>query len=546
MKRTLIVLLTLLLTSCSIQLPSTTSEQVTSNTSITTSSVTSENDPLIIENMYLNVYGDENQISIINKQENETFTYEFEGDAIRIENDEVIAVRGGNEVQVEVTSSKGRKGSFTVEVTNRKYVSTHQEVEESEGWFNDVTIDKVTNMSEEFANGIDISSLKQLYDNGQKFYDKNGNETSLLYILKDAGVNWIRLRLWNKPYDEYTNSKGELTRFEYGGGNCTKENMAWIAHEAKAAGLKVLLNFHYSDFWSDPGNQILPKDWVNISTVDGLADAIRSFTKETLEYFREKDALPDAVAIGNEISSGLLIHDPGTEVTTSASGGAPSYSADHTDRNNGLQGRLYINGTKDSNYNIREYLRAGIEGVNQVDPSIKKMVHYVRGLSDPNSSIKFANLVSDLGFDILGLSAYPALHYINPTTLRNGFNTISNSLPSNMKVAIAEISYGFTYEQDSWASNSFYASAGKGEQGPVSSYEVSPQGQANCIKDASEIIANLSNGFGVFYWEGAWTPTKKSGWADSASKVTWANQGLFSYNGKALGSLSVYNKMLGK
>lgn len=533
-----------LLASCGGVTPTTSSEPSTSVIP-SSSETTSSCEALRVEDLALNVYGDNNEISILNALEGESFEYTFAGDSIRIEEDKVIAVRGASETEVTVNSSFGRTGKFSVSVASRRYRSTHENAETNEGWFNDVNIQKVENMTSSFANGIDISSLKQLYDNGQRFYNKDGVENSLLYILKDAGVNWVRLRVWNEPFDTYEED-GETKTFQYGGGNCTNENMAWIAHEAKEAGLKILLNFHYSDFWCDPSNQIVPKAWANIANSDEMALAIKNFTKESLLYFESRDALPDAVAIGNEITSGLLIHNPGSGVTTVPTGSEPLYSSERTDRWNGTEARFKNTGNKADNVNLRKYLKAGVDAVNEVNPSILKMVHFVKGFSDPNTTINFVKVIDDLGFDILGLSAYPSLHYINKQTLSNGLNTISDALPSGMQVAIAEISYGFTYETDANAANSFHAGAVRGEQGPVSSYAVSIQGQANCVRDASEVVANLSNGFGVFYWEGAWTPTKQSGWADAASMVTWANQAFFSYNGKALGSLEVYNKMLGK
>ena len=498
-------------------------------------------DPLVFNDKTMTVYGTGGAISPNNPEEGETYTYSFEGDSIRIENNKVIAVRGASETTVNVTSSSGRTGSFKVTVRSRAYESTHEAAETNEGWFNDVSISKINTMTEDYANGIDISSLKQLYDNGQKFYNKDGVETSLLYILKDAGVNWIRLRLWNEPYEMNGTEK-----YEYGGGNCSKENMAWIAHEAKAAGLKVLLSFHYSDYWADPSNQVVPKAWVNLTTVADIANAISTFTTETLQYFKDQNATPDAVAIGNETSSGILIHNPGG-ATTSPTGNGPKYHTEHTERDNSLGGRYTWAYNKQANANFITYIKAGVDAVKAFDSNILTAVHFVRGLGDPQNSITFFRNLEDLDIDIYGLSAYVYYHYNadSKNTLRNGLTTIANYFP-NKKIAIMENSYGFTYETDTYASNSFYNGAGSGKCGPVSAYSVNIQGQANMIKDACEVVSSLSNGFGSFYWEGAWTPTKKSGWADLGSKVTWANQGLFSYNGKALGSLEVYRKMLGK
>ena len=501
-----------------------------------------DKDLITFENLSLNVYGENVEVKPTNKKEGETFEYSFEGEGIRIEEEKVIGLKGNSNVKVNVTSNLGRKGSFDVEVKNSQYQSRHETAEKSEGWFNQVNINKINSMTDDFANGIDISSAKQLYDNGQKFYNKDGDEQSLFYILKDAGVNWVRLRLWNKPYDTWEED-GVTKTFQYGGGNCDLEHVTWMAHEAKAAGLKVLLDFHYSDFWADPSNQVVPKDWVNITTVSGMANAIKTFTKESLEHLKSNKALPDMVAIGNETYGGMLMHNPGTKITKEGrSNKACYYQTDHTERTDGTQGRWNFTNDKSANSTIRAYFKAGVDAAKEVDSNILTSIHFVKGFSDPNTSIKFFQTFDDLNIDVYSLSGYSYWHYGNMSTLRNGFTAIAQAFP-NKKIAIAETSYGFTYETDGWAGNTFSSTSDTCK--PVSGYPCSIQGQASMLRDTTEQVANVSNGFGVFYWEGAWTPTKKSGWADYTSKISWANQGFFSYDGKALGSLEVYNKMKG-
>ncbi len=467
----------------------------------------------------------------------EDYSLSSNGDGIRIENKTIIPFKANTENEVTLTTTSGRKGTFKIKIENREYVSKHKSAEEEEGWFDDVSIDPIASLSSSFANGMDISSVKQLYDNGQKFYNADGIEESLFYILKDAGLNWIRLRLWNDPSDEYTED-GEAKTFLYGGGNCNLDNVRWMAHEAKAAGLKILLNFHYSDFWADPSNQVIPKAWKDINSSDELALKVKEYTANVLNDLKDNDALPDMVQIGNETYGGMFLHNPGG-ITTSPTGGNPKYISNKTNRNNGTEAKYDFTGSKESNTNLRKYFKAAIDGINSVDSSILKMIHFVKGLSDTNTSIKFFQTFSDLDIDVFGLSAYSYYHWSNLSTLKKGLSTISNAFPTK-KICIAETSYGFTYETDSWAENIF---SKNGKASPISNYPCSIQGQASIIRDATEALANLENGFGLFYWEGAWTPTKYSGWADENSAASWANQALFSYNGKALGSLSVYKKM---
>ena len=147
---------------------------------------------------------------------------------------------------------------------------------------------------------MDISSYTALKKAGVKYYDFDGKETSLLKVLHDNGVNYIRIRIWNDP----TNEKGET----YGGGANDVAAGLEIAKEAAQYDMKLLLDFHYSDFWADPGQQRKPKDWENLSFKE-LKEAVFSYTRDTLTALKEEDVLPDIVQIGNEIRSGLLFPD---------------------------------------------------------------------------------------------------------------------------------------------------------------------------------------------------------------------------------------------
>lgn len=471
-----------------------------------------------------------------NLLDNDDLVFIYEGKNIRIdEGGAIIGLKSGTTTKVEVEDKSGNKGSFNIEVINREYTSTHQEAEENEGWFDSINVEKISepNVGSNFINGMDISSSKQLYDNGARFYNFDGYEQSLFQILYDNNVNWIRLRLWNQPYDILDD--GSL--FQYGGGNCNLENVLWMAKEAKEAGLKIKLDFHYSDFWADPSKQVIPKEWANLTSVNDFSLAIYNYTKEVLEAMSAVDALPSMVSIGNEICDGLLLQLPGGE-TTSYTGNNPNYINEMRTQSSALAGKYSSNG---NNTNLITYLSAASQAVRTVDENILIMIHYVNGFGNTNRHIQFYKDLASVDYDVIGLSAYPYYHFSNGlNTLINGLQLIENNFPDKY-ICIAETSYGFTYETDSWASNIFSSS---GTASPISGYETNIQGQANLIRDVTNVVADLNKGLGVFYWEGAWTPTKFSGWADAASKASWANQALFSYNGKALGSLSTYSKMM--
>jgi len=445
-----------------------------------------------------------------------SYTLSYKGENIRIDGDEIIGLKGNTVTEVTLTNDDGRQGTFQVSVINRDYVSKHKEAETNEGWFEEVNVDKIDGLTRnsDFANGMDISSACYLYENGAQFYDREGNEQSLFYLLKDSGVNYVRLRLWNDPQE------GD---YLYGGGNCNLTRVKWMAKEAKEAGLKYLLDFHYSDFWADPSDQVVPKAFKDFTTVKQYEEGIYNYTKTTLEELQTINALPSMVQIGNETRDGMLLSLPGEK---------SNYSSGKTSLSSTLSGN--------KNTNFKTYLKAGIKACNDVDKSIQTMVHYVKSFSDPSNIISFYQNLSEVDYDIIGLSAYSYWHFSSISTLTSGLRTISQAFP-NKKIVMAETSYGFTYENDSNANNSFSKTNNTIKE--VDGYPCSIQGQASMYADTLNAIHSISNGLGAFYWEGAWLPLSGCGWGDKSTLSSWSNQGFFSYNGKALGSLQVFNKV---
>ena len=141
--------------------------------------------------------------------------------------------------------------------------------------------------------GADLSSLLEVEALGGKFYDR-GVQDDPMAILKRYGVNTVRLRLWNDPY----NADG----VPYGAGGCDLACVIALAKRAKGLGLDWLLDFHYSDFWADPGKQVIPKGWQGLNE-DGLAAAVGDFTAKTLAALKEAGVPPQMVAVGNEPAS---------------------------------------------------------------------------------------------------------------------------------------------------------------------------------------------------------------------------------------------------
>ena len=371
-----------------------------------------------------------------------------------------------------------------------------------------VSVLPVENLSEDFIFGVDISTVIEVYDKGGKYYDKEGVEKDLFVILKEAGVNYIRIRLWVDPYDEEGNP--------YGGGNNDLEAALKIAVHAKSLDLGVCLDFHYSDFWADPESQVMPKAWKDLSFTD-LVQKVYDYTYETLKTFKKQGATPDCVQIGNEINSGMLFEF----------------------------GKISAQPT--SWTRLTDLLKSANKAVKDFSPTIKTIIH----LADGATFEKFDNFfgqMKDKGvdYDIIGLSYYPFWH---GTIEQFQDNMDRISAKYQKPVMVMEISYGFTTVDPSQVNTTYSATNIYNETHEAKGgYKTSIQGQASFLRDVFDAINKVPNhqGLGAFYWEPAWLPIQGVGWATIASgrtdeegKPTWSNQALFSYSGKALPSLYI-------
>ena len=395
-----------------------------------------------------------------------------------------------------------------------------------------VTFHKISNMSESTIRGVDIGSYIALKNAGVKYYDYDGKEQPLMKILKDNGVNYIRLRIWNDPYNE----KGET----YGGGDCTVENGLKIGEEATKYGMKVLVDFHYSDFWADPAKQILPKAWQkDANNLDKMCENIYSFTKDTLQKFKDAGVNVGMVQVGNEITKGMAgIHN----VDNSKS--------------------VWKN---EAQYTILDrYLNAGSKAVREITPDALITLH----LESPNRSAYSAIMDAwdkgNVDYDVLGSSYYP--FWWNTTNMLNDVETLAKE--RGKLFAVMETSWVNSYEDADGTPNSIGASYN------LHQYEIGPQGQVDELTDMYKTLTSHDNGLGGFYWEPAWIPVKAgwtnwqynkeaadkygTGWASKGAVgyapdnemyydgqpswggSSWDNQGLFDIQGNALHSLRFY------
>ena len=355
-----------------------------------------------------------------------------------------------------------------------------------------------------FVKGMDLSTLLELEKCGAKYY-VDGTETDILDIMKKYDVDTIRIRLWNDPWSE----NGE----SYGAGENDLKNTLAIAKKVTDAGLGVLLNFHYSDFWADPGKQIKPKAWEGYS-VEELEQAVYDFTADTMKVFKENGINTTMVQVGNELSNGLLWPE----------GKVPNYD------------------------NIAKFVNAGIRGVRAVEKDVPVMIHLDNG---GNNTLyrewfdEFTKRGED--FQIIGLSYYPFWHG-TLDMLTDNMNDIAERYGKDL--VIAEVSMGYTmedyktYEKLSDDERKGYAT--KPELVEKIEYPMTVQGQYDFMEDFLNRISHIkgNKGKGFFYWEPAWIPVAGSGWATPASLKymndkgpcgnEWANQALFDYEGNAL------------
>lgn len=365
-------------------------------------------------------------------------------------------------------------------------------------------------MPADFIKGADISTLLEAEQYGAKFYNQNGQQQDAIAILKANGVNYVRLRLWVDPQD----ASGKT----YGGGSNNLENTIALAKRVKAQGLKLLLDFHYSDFWTDPGKQFKPKAWEKMDYPQ-LKTAIQDYTRDTIARFKKEGVLPDIVQIGNEINGGMLWPE----------GKSWGQGGGEFDRLAGLLNAA-ISG-------LKENLTGGEQ--------VKIMLHLAEGTKNDTFRWWFDEIAKrDVPFDIIGLSMYT--YWNGPiSALKANIDDISRRY--NKDVIVVEAAYGYTLDNCDNAENSFQAKEEKD-----GGYPGTVQGQYDYIHDLMQSVIDVPDhrGKGIFYWEPTWIAVPGTTWATKAGMKyihdEWKegnareNQALFDCQGKVLPSITVF------
>ena len=380
----------------------------------------------------------------------------------------------------------------------------------------DIYVEPVDEISDDFIRGMDASAVLSVENSGARYYNFDGEEQDVFETLAQAGVNYIRLRVWNDPYDEDGNG--------YGGGDNDLATAIELGKRATQYGMKVSIDFHYSDFWADPKKQFAPKAWEDM-TVDEKSDALYDYTKESLKELLDAGVNVTMVQVGNEI-------------------------------NNGMSGETEVS-------NVMQLLSSGSKAVREIakeyDRDIQIVLHYTNIENNDEIDTAASNLEEyGVDYDIFGLSYYPFWDGDN-----ENMQTVAKNLMDNYgkKVIIAETSYLYTTEDGDGFGNSFDGS----KDDLVEGYGATVQSQAAMIRDICA-AANEAGVAGMFYWEGTWIPVGSadqdnsalwekygSGWAssysikydpDDAGKYyggcSWDNQAMFDFTGHPLASLNVF------
>jgi len=339
----------------------------------------------------------------------------------------------------------------------------------------------------EFIKGADVSFLEQVEDGGG-IYTEGGEPRDALDIFRDHGFNFIRLRIWLDP----------------AGGYCDLGSTLLMAARAREKGLGLLVDFHYSDTWADPGRQKKPAAWSGVGG-EALADSVREYTRSVIEALGAQGTMPDMVQIGNEIICGMLWDD----------------------------GRVCDSFDSEEQWEaFGTLVSAGIRGVRDAtapEDSVRIMIHIDRGGDNSAGRWFFDHLIAEgVDFDIIGQSFYPWWH----GTLDDlEANLADLSYRYGKDIVIAETAYPWTLD---WHDNT-HNMVGLPEH-LLPGYPATVAGQRAFLADLMDIVADVpgSLGLGVFYWAPEWIAAPSFG-------SVWENVTVFDFSGEVLGSIDVFD-----
>jgi arabinogalactan endo-1,4-beta-galactosidase len=352
-------------------------------------------------------------------------------------------------------------------------------------WASFDDIELVTGRSLLTILGADISSLKKSEDMGGIYKYTDGTKADALQILKDHGLNYARLRVWVDPADGY-HDKAEILE---------------IALRLKSLDIKLLVDFHYSDNWADPGKQIKPEAWKDYD-FEQLKEAVYEHTYDVCNSLVAQGTPPDMVQVGNEINAGMLW---------------PEGDYNHFD-------------------NLAALLKEGYQAVKDCSSITLVMLHIAEGGDNDMAQWWFDNITRrEVPFDVIGISYYPFWHG-SLGQLQYNLNDIASRYDKD--VIVVETAYAFTDLEDD-----FHPNIANREM-VIPGYPYTPEGQCAMLRDIMSIVRAVpgGRGLGVFYWDATWTAVKGNGWdtTDPNSGNAWENQALFDYDDRVLPALEEF------
>lgn len=335
--------------------------------------------------------------------------------------------------------------------------------------------------------GADISSLKKSEDKGGVYLSEAGKPEDALKILSEHGLNYARIRVWVNSPDGYHG----------------KQQMLEMAKRLKEQNIKLLVDFHYSDVWADPGKQFKPAAWEKLD-FEGLKKAVYDHTLDVCSALKAQSTPPDMVQIGNEINNGMLWPDGKAEISWD---------------------------------NLAALLKEGVRAVRECSPSTLVMLHIAEGGDNKQTRWWFDNAVErNVPFDLIGLSYYAYWHGTF-ADLQNNLNDTAQRY--NKDIVLVETAYPFTSKENDNEPNVIRSQT-------VVGYRLTPEGQAKMLADVMTIVRAIPNGrgIGIFYWDATWTAVPGNGWDPTHPELAnnWENQALFDYKNLPLPAMRLFGK----
>ena len=356
--------------------------------------------------------------------------------------------------------------------------------------------------------GIDVSTYFDELNHGARYFEGD-REVQPLSLFRANGVDIMRIRLWVDPKSE--------DGTPYLGGNCDLDNFLRLAEIAVNRGYKIMLDFHYSDFWCDPAKQIVPKSWQNL-TLEELIKKVGSYTFEVLSEAKSRDIDIEFIQVGNEITYGMLW--PHAKLS-------------------GKEGER-------TNYeNLIKIINSGIGGCRAVYPKAKIILHLEKSYDQVIYNEFFTRMQNaNVDYDVIGFSYYPYWH----GTFSQFFENVEMCKKFNKELMVVEVGYAFTLED--YIQNEHGGAklvVGKDNLSGfnfIEEYPISPEGQQRFTKDFLS-LANEHGISAVVWWEPLWIPGDGICWASEegqkyigeegkSTRNEWANQCLFGYDGKKM------------